>query len=168
MSDSTNPYENSQTEPQEQEFKETFGAITERMISSIKNASSWVRFLSICGFIYAGLILVPTVLMLVLFPFAGPLRDNLFAAEIGIDGALFGFILFCVVLILGAVIIIPLLFLHNFGSKMRMFVQTNNTSALELAFKNNKSFWKFCGIFTIISLALIPVSLIIIGVFYYV
>lgn len=134
-----------------------FGAITEKMISSIKNASSWIRFLSICGFIYAGLILVPLVLMLAFFPFF-----DSFIAEIGMNGTLFGFLLFCLVLIVGVIIILPLFFLHNTGSKMRIFVQTNNPSALELAFKNIKSFWKFCGIFTIISLAFIPISLIII------
>lgn len=136
--------------------------ITEPMITSMKQASSWIRFLAICGFIYAGSIVAPGFLTALFFPLIDLFADGSLSAELGMSSILFGIILLVAIAIIGTAIIFPVIFLYNFGTKMRTYVQTNNVSALELAFKNNKSFWKFCGIFTIISFALIPISLIII------
>jgi hypothetical protein len=143
---------------------ESVGAITETMISWMKQTSSWIRFLSILGFVYAGLIIVPSLLIALLFPLVDSFAAA-FTAESGMPVGVFSIVIIFFVLVIGLVIIFPLMYLRNYGSKLRTYVQTNNTSALELAFKNNKSFWKFCGILTIISYALIPVSIIfVIGV----
>jgi hypothetical protein len=139
-----------------------YGAITEPMITSMKQASSWIRFLSICGFVYAGLVLVPMLLMAILFPIIG--TD--ITAELGIAGGVFGVLFLFFGIIFAVAVIIPLRFLYSFGSKMKAYVQTSNDSALELAFKNNYSFWKFCGILTIVLFALMFISIIITGVSY--
>ncbi|MDR1279046.1 MAG: hypothetical protein LBK02_09860, partial [Treponema sp.] len=55
----------------------------------------------------------------------------------------------------------PALFTYNFGNKIRAYQQSRAEEELENAFKNNKSLWKFLGILTIISLAFIPVMIII-------
>jgi hypothetical protein len=166
MSDTMNPYEALQTEALPQESGESNGAITEHMIASIKQTSSWIRFLSILGFVYAGVTIVPMVLFASFLPFIDSFADGAFAEELGMSVALLSGIIFMFVLIFGALLIVLLIFLHNVGSKMRTYVQTNNASALEIAFKNNISFWKLCGIITIISFALVPVSIIVIGILY--
>jgi hypothetical protein len=140
---------------------ESFGAVTEEMISSMKQASSWIRFLAICGFIYAGFILMAGILCAVTIPFL-----NDFGDEFGMNPAVFGILIAVIIFALGVLCIIIVRFLYNFGTKMRTYVQTNNDDALEIAFKNNKSFWKSCSVITIVSIVCIPVSLIIVGVFY--
>jgi hypothetical protein len=169
MSDNLNPYAGLQGESREQESGESFGAITEPMIISIKKASSWIRFLSICGWVYAGIIIVPSILFAVFMPLIDSLGDGAFSAELGISAGLFSVLMIAAILVIGAIFIPPLFFLHQFGAKLRTYIQTNNESALEIAFKNNTSFWKFCGILTIVCYALIPVSIVIavvLGVLY--
>jgi hypothetical protein len=141
--------------------------ITEKMILSMKKASSWIRFLAICGFVYVGLVVASGVLFANVFSLVGFVDSSgISAADLGVNPFLLSLIIMIVFVAIGIVIIIPFRYLYNFGTKMRTYVQTNNENALELAFKNNKSFWKFYGILTIIYLALIPVALIIAGVFY--
>ncbi len=156
MSDSMNPYESPRTELQEQRAGESFGVVTEPMIASMKQSSSWIKFIAIYGYICAGITIVYGVVSAFSTSFISySWWDPIFSVLIGFF-----------IIITGIVIIVPLRFLYNFGSKMNSYVQTNNASSLELAFKNNKSFWKFCGILMIISLAFIPVSLIIMGILY--
>jgi hypothetical protein len=164
MSENTNPYEPIQTERTEQESNEL--PITDDMISSIKKSSAWIRFIAIYGFICAGLFLAMGILFANLFVFVGFMDGDMIAAEIGLNPFLLGIMITIFIVALGIAIIIPLRFLYIFGSQMRTYAQTNNESALEIAFKNNTSFWKFCGILTIIAFLIIPVSLIIMGVFY--
>jgi hypothetical protein len=69
----------------------------------------------------------------------------------------FGF----VYIISGMIMIFPARYLFNFASKINFFIKTKNERAMEIALRNNKSFWKFHGILLIISLAFIPLSFII-------
>lgn len=171
--ESVNPYESLQAETgvsNLEDSEDSFASITEDMISSMKQSSSWIRFLAICGFVYAGFIIAAGVLSVSIFIFLGSASSNTIAAELGMDPLLFGIMITILILAVGMLIIVPFRFLYNFGTKMRTYVQTGNESALELAFMNNKSFWKFCGIVTIVLLALVPISLIasliIVGVLY--
>ncbi len=161
MSDNMDFYQSPQTEPREEQHEESFGAVTKPMMTSMQQTSSWVRFLAICGFIVVGLYAVPGVIFSLVFSVIGLRNGGSAAAELGMHPLLFSVIILVVFTGMGVLLFIPLRFLNNFGSKLRTFVQTNNESAMESAFKNNASFWKFCGIVTIVSYALIPVLLII-------
>jgi hypothetical protein len=55
----------------------------------------------------------------------------------------------------------PSRWLYKTGARLRDYVRTGAEADLEEAFRANKAFWKFLGIITIISLALIPVFIII-------
>ena len=61
----------------------------------------------------------------------------------------------------GVLMFFPAFFTYKFGVKIRAFTRTNSEQELELAFKNNKSLWKFNGILTIIGLAIIPLVIIL-------
>ncbi len=164
MSDSTNPYKSPRTDPSGQEFAGSLGAITEPMITYMKEASPWIRFIAIYGFIMAGFYILGGAIVAALWPMMTSLMTEADLAEAGLGSGFLGIFggmgLFMVAF--GVVMIFPLRYLYNFGSKLRTFVQTSNESALEIAFKNNKSFWKFCGILTIILMALIPAAYILI------
>jgi hypothetical protein len=61
----------------------------------------------------------------------------------------------------------PSLFIYRCGDKIRGYLRSGTDQDLELALKNNKSYWKFLGIVCIVSLAFIPLMIIggiIIGV----
>jgi hypothetical protein len=55
----------------------------------------------------------------------------------------------------------PSRWLYKTGARLRDYVRTGAESDLEEAFRNNKAFWKFFGIITIIWFALIPVFTIL-------
>jgi beta-lactamase regulating signal transducer with metallopeptidase domain len=61
----------------------------------------------------------------------------------------------------GALLFFPARFIYSFGSKVRNYLLSRSNEDLEQAFKNNKSFWKFCGIYSIVCLAFIPLGIII-------
>ncbi|MDR3338208.1 MAG: hypothetical protein LBT16_13500, partial [Treponema sp.] len=51
----------------------------------------------------------------------------------------------------------PSKFIYSFGARLRNYFLSNSVQELELAFKNNKSLWKFYGVLAGITLALIPI-----------
>jgi hypothetical protein len=75
-------------------------------------------------------------------------------------GALFG------LFFLGAIALMffPVLFIFRFGQKIKSYVHTGNEGDLEQAFKNNKSFWKFTGILSIISLGFVAITVLFGGI----
>jgi hypothetical protein len=125
------------------------GVITENMLRYLKEASPWIRFLSILGYIINGLVLLGGVSMSILSFFNYGSR-SFFAGIPAVAGGL-------IYLVFGILSFIPNRFLYKFGSKTRNYVQTNVGSELETALQYNKSFWKFLGIITIVYLAFLPV-----------
>jgi hypothetical protein len=70
------------------------------------------------------------------------------------------------VVYLGAIALMffPVFFIFQFGRKIKSYVHTGNEEDLEQAFKNNKSFWKFTGILSIISLGLVVITVLFGGI----
>jgi hypothetical protein len=62
---------------------------------------------------------------------------------------------------LGVLMFFPSHFTYNFGKRIRNYKFSNSNEELELAFKNNKSLWKFYGILYIVILSFIPVTIVI-------
>jgi hypothetical protein len=168
MSDTDNLYQSPQTDVNAANPLAPTGRLTETMVSYLKGASPWLRFLGVLGFISAG----GTILGGVVFLIGGILGSGAFSqlltsqldgGEIGDAGIVSGITIFTGALIIaaGAVYFFPARFIYNFGQRIRTFLQNNAERELELAFKNNKSLWKFIGIMAIISLAFLPVMLIV-------
>jgi len=61
---------------------------------------------------------------------------------------------------MGALYFFPALYTYNFGAKIRSYQLSSSNEDLELAFKNNKSLWKFNGILYIVLLASVPFTII--------
>jgi hypothetical protein len=126
------------------------------MLMHLKDASPWLRFIGILSFIGAGVMIFFGIIIVVAFPLLAVASgmENLF---LGLMGSGMGIIY----LAIGTILFFPALFTYNFGAKILSYTQSNNAKDLELAFKNNKSLWKFCGILCIIHIAFIPVGIII-------
>jgi len=153
MSDSENRYNSPETQivPEQKQFT---GNLTEPMYKYLREASPWMRFIGIIGFIGSGIIVIFGLISLFFVNslaslFTNDLQDTPFwLASLSYT-------------ISGIVLFFPSFFTFKAGTLIRKFTYSSTDADLEEALKNNKSLWKFYGIFTIIMLAFIPVVIII-------
>jgi hypothetical protein len=151
--DQANPYESPRETADAVKTLLNSVPVSETMVFYLRGAAPWLRFLGILGFIGCGILAAVGVLMRVLLP---GLDMNWASLEI-----LTGSIMPLVYIIIGIVGIFPARYTYNFGARIRNFLRTNAEFELELALKNNKSLWKFYGIMAMISIALIPLVMVI-------
>jgi len=155
MSDSENQY-NSPEAPVVPDKKQVVGGLTETMFTYLKEASPWLKFIGILGFIGCGLMILGSLSFVFISIAASAMLDEFAAFPIWLVTPLY--------FASGALLFFPSLFTYRFGEKIRKYQFSNADEDLEEAFKNNKSLWKFYGIMCIISLAATPVLLIIMAV----
>ena len=165
MSDMVNPYQSPETAAVPVTPLVAQGALTETMLIHLKGAAPWLRFIGILGFIATGLTVVWGISLFALIPLFGQTWGELFNFESlssysGIFGTILGGSMGLLVTAGGALMFFPSLFMYRFGEKIRSFLRTGVDQDLELAFKNNRSLWKFLGIICIIQLAFIPLLII--------
>ncbi|MDR3173033.1 MAG: hypothetical protein LBU19_02175, partial [Treponema sp.] len=128
------------------------GVLTALMIRYLKEASPWLRFIGIMGYIGAIFLIVSGVIMSIALLITG---QN-FGSSWGPLSALMGVIY----VTLGVLAFFPARFTHKFGAKLRNYLLSGAERDLEEAFKNNRSLWRFSGILLIVYLAILPVALI--------
>jgi hypothetical protein len=158
MSDISNPYQSPRVESSPAASSPVNpGLLTENMLFYLRGASPWLRFIGVLTYIGSGLMVVAGLVMMVVLP---GLDEVSFSWMEGWGRALEG-VLGLVYIIAGVIIFFPARFTYNFGAKIRTYLQNNTEQELELAFKNNKSLWKFYGILSIVYLSIIPITLVI-------
>jgi hypothetical protein len=164
MSDQINPYQ--RPEAAIVPLSAQGGAfLTETMLFYLKEASPWLRFMGIMGFIGSGLTVLWGIGAFALIP----LITQVWEQVPGFDflGGIFSAGMAVFFIAGGALIFLPSLFIYRFGEKIRSYLRNGMETELEQALKNNKSLWKFCGIACIVYLAFIPlliIGTIIVGV----
>jgi len=162
MSDAVNPYQSPETVAVPEKPLAAQGTLTETMLLYLKGASPWLQFIGILGFIGSGLMALGGLIFLLV----APLMTGIWSEIPGMEGmgkylgAAFGGGIAVLYIGLGALVFFPSLFVYRFGEKIRSYLRTGVDQDLELAFKNNKSLWKFIGIISIIELAFIPLMII--------
>lgn len=139
------------------------GVLSAAMISNLKGAYPWIRFIGIIGFICSGLYVLGAIAMIAKGAFFASVFNNAFgsATTTVLSGELVGGLYGFFFIVSGALLFLPAFFTFRFGSKLRSYFLTYNNTDLEIALKSNWSLWKFMGILTIISLAFVPVATII-------
>jgi hypothetical protein len=153
MSDFENPYQSPETPIIPEVSQDTGVSFSVTMLQYLNEASPWLRFVGILGYIGSGMTAIGGIIIAITMTAVGDIAGDL--------GAFPAWIFSFVYIPLGVLLFFPAHFTYNFGKKIRDFKFSNSTDDLELAFKNNKSFWKFSGIICIIYLAIIPLFLII-------
>ncbi len=127
----------------------------------------WARFLSIMTFLMAAFMTLAGITMIVLgigprFVPSGPGRFGSLGSVEGATGGLF-------YIVLAILYLAPGVFLSRYASAIRVLEMTRSPQALEDALRNQKSFWRYIGILTIIGLiftaAVIAVGLILLVLF---
>ena len=154
MSDLENPYNSPET-PIVPEKIQSAGNLTEIMLRYLREASPWLRFVGILGFIASGVIAVFGIVTII---FSNLLIGGILS-EFGASSPLW--LASLLYIGMGAIYFIPSFFTYNFGTKIKRYQYSSLDDDLEQALKNNKSLWKFTGILYIVLLALLPFMIII-------
>jgi hypothetical protein len=123
------------------------GFLNDNALFYLRSVSPWLRFLGVVYYIVCGLMVAGGLVMLI----AAPL-----IADFDFDGET-SFLMGVLYLISAVITFLPARFMYSFGARLRNYFLSSTEKELELAFKYNKAFWKFCGITMIICLALIPI-----------
>jgi NADH:ubiquinone oxidoreductase subunit 5 (subunit L)/multisubunit Na+/H+ antiporter MnhA subunit len=144
----------------ENTFNEEVAALqlTENSKEYLRTTAKWTKFMAVISFIGIGfLALSGLILTLTGFFIPYDTLNGMMLFPLGITGVIY--------FILSLVIIIPTLYLYRFSQKTIESLESNNSETLESAIENMKSYWKFNGILTIVSIALcvlvVPIVLII-------
>ncbi len=135
-------------------------AITPSMIQSLRQTKPWVRFLSVLGFFFTGIIVLFGIFLALGAGMMGSIASTPLA---GVPLVLFGLLY----LAIGILYIIPNVFLFRYANGIQKALGTEPVNGIEIALRNQKSFWKFVGIFALIVLiiqAVVLVLVVIIGI----
>ena len=110
----------------------------------LQNTQPWVRFCSILGFVSAG------AMVLV----------GLAAGTVGvITGNLETAIMIVVYPLMGVLYVFPSLYLLRYADGIRQFSRSSSQQDLATALDAQRSFWKFVGVLSLVSLALMVIGL---------
>ena len=159
-----NPYASPKTESVPDNTLIGKAALTDATMGYLREASPWLRFLGIVGFVSCGILVIIAIASIAGMNAMASLWESIpgFGAAGDAATAIFS-AFFGLNLLIGAVLcFFPSLFIWRFGVKIRAYFQNGKEQELEEALKNNKSLWKFAGILTIVYLAIIPVFIVII------
>jgi hypothetical protein len=153
MSDTANPWQSPAAEAAAEEHMAQ-GVLTAAMIRYLKEASPWLRFIGILGYIGAAILFGVGIFMAIILLING-VRNR--SGVVEFITSFMGFIY----VIMGVLCFFPARFTHRFGAKIRNYLLSGAEKDLEEALKNNKSLWKFSGIMAIVYLALMPAGIVI-------
>ena len=127
-------------------------AAKEHVIST----SKWMKFLAILGCIGAVFMILCGICVMA---FSGVMDFGFYD---GIPGGSYITIFMSIFyLIMAGIYIYPIICLLRASKAAQMAVATNSNEQMVEFLSNNKSFWKFCGILTIVMLALSVLMIIV-------
>ncbi len=151
MSEESNPYQAPKAEAGSIEAHSLAGvSVTTTMIDHLRKTRPWVRFLATLGFVFLGLIgLFGIGTTLVSFSTAGLFENYLMI----VPGLLY----------LGMLVLyfFPILYLHRFAGSLKQLLAEGGTRALEDAMRHQKSFWKFAGIVSAVTIGLVILVMVL-------
>ena len=116
----------------------------------VSSMGKWMKFFAVLGCIGIAILVLCTIFMMA------------FGGHIPMFGCMSLRWFSLIYLIMAVLYIIPTIYLFRASAAAKLAVECNDNVQMTEFLKNNKSFWKFCGIFTIV--VLIVYVLVIIGV----
>ena len=121
----------------------------------LKETAKWAFFLSIMGFIMIAFMLVLAIFSNTIFGMAAAMQP-------GVPENI-GMIMTITYLILGLIYFFPAYYLMQFSNKMKKAVATKNDETFAKAFEMLKSHYKFIGVFTIITISLYVLMIVVLS-----
>ena len=119
----------------------------------LRETAKWSFFLSIIGFILIGLMLLLAIFANTIFGMAAVMQPGL--------PENFGMIMTITYLVLAIIYFFPVYYLLQFSNKMKKALSTKDDDTLANAFEMLKAHYKFIGVFTIITLSLYVLLIVV-------
>jgi hypothetical protein len=141
------------TQPVDSTPDDAYLTINRVAAAYLLETSKWANFLSIMGFVLTGIIVLVGL-------FAGSIFSMMPQSEMGNMPGGVGTMMTGLYLILGVVYFFPSWYLFKYAQKLKASLSTRNSQELVTAFENQKSLYKFWGIFAIIMLAIYGVMIL--------
>lgn len=126
-------------------------AVSENMLGSLKDTTPWVKFLSSVCFVVAAFVFLGGIIT-----FAGFSLAPAGSKYPGFIGPIAGVL---EIVMAGFFYLIPGVFLLRYGNAITR-IPASGQAAMEDALRQQKSLWKYVGIFTIVLLAFYVVCII--------
>lgn len=151
MSEESNPYQAPQAEVGAIEAHSLAGvSVTTTMMDHLRKTRPWVRFLATLGFVFLGLIALFGIgTTLAAFPTSGLFENYIMIVPGLIYVGMLVFYFF------------PILYLHRFAGSLKQLLAEGGTQALEDAMRHQKSFWKFAGILSAVTIGLAIIAMVL-------
>ena len=127
--------------------------ITNAAKNFLKETAKWTKFLAIIGFILIGLMLIIAAFSTTIFNLLGTMQPGM-PANLGLTMAV-------TYLVLAIIYFLPVYYLLQFSMKLKKALSTKNDETLAKAFEMLKSHYKFIGVFTIITLSLYTLLIVV-------
>jgi hypothetical protein len=160
MSETVNFFESPKTVAVPENGYGEQGILTEVMLSHLKRSAPWLKFVSVLGFIGAGLLVAWGIVRLNAWDlvFSGIEVESQVRLLYRLEGILyFG---------AGIILFFSAFFMHRFGVKISLYMRTGMDRDLERALQNNASLWKFTGIAMIVYIGIPLLAIVIILIAY--
>ena len=121
----------------------------------LRETAKWAKFLAIMGFIGIGLIIILAIFM-------GSMMGTVLKSneELNVFGPGLSVVISILYVAIGGIYIYPVLKLYQFATNTKRALGNNDSAALTAALENQKSMFKFMGIFTIILLGVYALMII--------
>jgi len=107
----------------------------------VSSTGKWMKFFAVLGCIGAGFMVIAAIIMASVGSYI-PLDDDF--------GSFFMRMMGIIYLVVAAVYIYPIIYLFRASAAATLAVESNDNVQMTEFLKNNKSFWKYCGILTIV------------------
>ena len=127
--------------------------LTSASKSFLKETAKWAKFLAIIGFILIALMLVFAVFSTTIFDMAAKMQPGI-PEGLGLSMAI-------TYLVLAIIYFFPVYYLLQFSNKMKKAISIKNDETLAKAFEMLKSHYKFIGVFTVITMSLYALLIIV-------
>lgn len=151
---SDNPYSTPSSTPQDGPSGGGNSNVSAAILEALRGTRPWVTFLSILGFVGAGLGVLMGLFMMTM------------GAALGNMGAMGAVGMGLLYLAFSAVYVYPSLTLFRYGRTIGSLLSSGSQTDLESAIGLQRSFWKFVGIVTALGIALYVVVILVFVVFF--
>ena len=156
-----NPYSMPGTESGSEQFVPKEISLSPAGQQFLNQTRPWVRFMSVMMFIMAGFMFLAGLIMIgtgAVFVGQSRLNNPMSALGPAVAGTFY--------VILSLLYLAPGVFLHRYAGTIKLLESSRAAQALEDALKHQKSFWRYVGILTLISLILGVILVIFMIVFF--
>jgi hypothetical protein len=134
------------------------GRVTPLMGQYAAQMRPWVRFMSVLTFLAAAFAMIVGAFFALALTLAGVAAQEATGSRFG---ALGGAVIGVVYILLGVLYIPPGVFLHRTASAIKRMQAGDATSALEDVLKNQKSFWRFVGILSVVGICITVLAFVV-------